>query len=226
MIDVDKIVGKDKTCLQDYEGYLIHKEVVAPFVELKQAAQMAGFDLAIASAYRDYERQLAIWNDKVLGKRAVLDRQGNTLDVATMDDEAVLYAILNWSAIPGTSRHHWGSDLDVYDASAVSASYEVRLTDDEVYDGGVFSALHDWLDDRFFLDETVKFFRPYTSASSCVSPERWHISYWPVSKEFECLLSIELFQRFFASESRLLLREQILKNLDDIFANYISIQHQ
>ena len=38
---------------------------------------------------------------------------------------------MRWSAIPGSSRHHWGTDLDVYDAAAVTPDYQVQLTPQE-----------------------------------------------------------------------------------------------
>ena len=52
----------------------------------------------------------------------------------------------DFSALPGASRHHWGTDIDVYDANAVSSDYVVQLSLKEVGSGGVFDSLHKWLD--------------------------------------------------------------------------------
>jgi len=35
-------------------------------------------------------------------------------------------SILRWSALPGTSRHHWGTDLDIIDAKALTAEMKVQ----------------------------------------------------------------------------------------------------
>ncbi|MCB9651596.1 MAG: M15 family metallopeptidase [Deltaproteobacteria bacterium] len=69
-----------------------------------------------------------------------------------------LRAILNWSALPGGSRHHWGTEMDVVDLAAVPPDYRVRLLPDEVAPGGPFHPLHQWLDENL---ERFGFFRPY-----------------------------------------------------------------
>ena len=33
-----------------------------------------------------------------------------------MDDEAAIDKIIEYSTLPGTSRHHWGTDIDIIDA--------------------------------------------------------------------------------------------------------------
>jgi len=48
----------------------------AGIIALRAAAQAQGIELAAASSFRDFERQLGIWNDKFLGRRALLDRDG------------------------------------------------------------------------------------------------------------------------------------------------------
>ena len=66
-------------------------------------------------------------------------------------------------AIPGTSRHHWGTDLDVYDAAALPADYRLELSPAEVAPGGLFDSLHRWLDERW---------RPVSPADS-IGLMRW-----------------------------------------------------
>ncbi|NDG28060.1 MAG: D-alanyl-D-alanine carboxypeptidase family protein, partial [Proteobacteria bacterium] len=57
-------------------GHRVHQKVVQPLTKLKNAAAKAGFDLAICSGFRSFDRQLMIWNEKVSGKRPVPDSQG------------------------------------------------------------------------------------------------------------------------------------------------------
>ena len=39
---------------------------------------------------------------------------------APLAPDALIETILLWSALPGGSRHHWGTDVDVFDAAAVA----------------------------------------------------------------------------------------------------------
>ena len=98
-------------------GARVHREVVEPFRSLKREARTAGFDLQILSGYRSFEQQLSIWNRKASGKLAVLDSDAVALDVEALSKRELVFAILRWSALPGASRHHWGTDLDVYDGA-------------------------------------------------------------------------------------------------------------
>ena len=38
-----------------------------------------------------------------------------------------MVGILEWSALPGASRHHWGSEFDVFDLAALPEGYRVQL---------------------------------------------------------------------------------------------------
>ena len=93
----------------------LHAQVVAPFLNLRRAAQADGFDLAPVSSFRDFARQLEIWNGKFSGERPMLGASGAQLDAAALRPRERIDAILLWSALPGASRHHWGTDLDLVD---------------------------------------------------------------------------------------------------------------
>ncbi len=89
------------------------------------------------SSFRDFERQLAIWNGKCRGERDLLDRgRASGWMPAALDQDALVSAILLWSALPGASRHHWGTDMDVIDAAAVPAGAAVQLEPAEYAPGG------------------------------------------------------------------------------------------
>ena len=47
----------------------LHVQVIAPFLSLRKQALLDGFDLVAHSGFRDFERQLAIWNGKYQGTR-------------------------------------------------------------------------------------------------------------------------------------------------------------
>lgn len=188
----DLLTGRDDTFI-DHQGLErpAHRELVAPWRELVAEARRAGFDLAIASAYRSYHRQLQIWNEKAEGRRALLDDAGQPLAADTLGEWQKVQAILHWSALPGASRHHWGTDMDIYDRAALSAGQTVQLVPAEVADDGPFGPLHRWLDERIAADRSCGFFRPYDRDRGGVAPERWHLSYAPLAAYYQRQLTPE-----------------------------------
>lgn len=147
------------------------------FERLAARAASAGFQLAIASGYRSYDRQLSLFNGKCLGDRQVLSESGLPLDRQATAEHDWLEAILRYSALPGTSRHHWGTDIDIWDRAAVSDDYALKLVASEYESGGVFGELSAWLDELINADNAEGFFRPYDVDRGGVAPEPWHISF-------------------------------------------------
>lgn len=201
-------------------GARIHTEAVEPFARLRAAAAREGFELTILSGYRGFEQQLSIWNRKARGELAVLDSTARPLDIATLAPEELAFAILRWSALPGASRHHWGTDIDVYDAAAKPRDYEVELIPAEVERGGMFAPLHEWLDTRMADGTAFGFYRPYDADRGGVAPERWHLSYAPVAAVYTRLLTPELLRRTIAAAD-MLLKDAVLAHLEDIYERFV-----
>ncbi|MHA7814974.1 MAG: M15 family metallopeptidase [Pseudohaliea sp.] len=194
--DDRQLVGLDDGHLVPLAGGgQLHPAAAAAFEALRADARAAGFDLAVASAWRGYARQLAIWNGKLAGERPVHDDDGRPVAMADLALPEQLAAVLRFSALPGTSRHHWGTDLDVYDAAALPAGARPALTPGEVAPGGVFDALHCWLDERMAAGECHGFFRPYAVDRGGVAPERWHLSYAPLARRLAPRLTAALLLR-------------------------------
>lgn len=205
----------------DSLGARVHKEVVEPFLELKTEAGERGFQLEIFSGFRDFDRQLGIWNRKATGRQAVLDSNAQPVDIESLSKKELAFAILRWSALPGASRHHWGTDLDVIDEAARPDGYEVELLPEEVNTGGMFGPLHDWLDERIGNGTSFGFFRPYEWDQNGVAPERWHLSYAPVADRNERLLTISAI-RDTIEGADIELKEVILENLHEIFERFVT----
>jgi LAS superfamily LD-carboxypeptidase LdcB len=203
----------------------VHRDVVAPFMALQAAAAEQGFELAIASGYRDFERQLAIWNAKARGLRPVLDTAGRPLDIARLDPWDLAQAILRWSALPGASRHHWGTDLDVYDSRAVAADYKVQLLATEVQGDGPFVPLHNWLDQRISNGRAEGFFRPYQADRGGIAPERWHLSYAPLSGGFQLALDKNSLLEIITSQP-IELQDTIVSHMDEIYQRFVLVPGQ
>ncbi|MEP4486805.1 MAG: M15 family metallopeptidase [Halioglobus sp.] len=226
-ITVDQLLGLDESHLYTLpDGHRLQAEAASAFAVLCEEARTAGFAPAIASSYRSFERQLAIFNAKATGARAVHDDVGATVVMESLAPAQQLDAILRFSALPGTSRHHWGTDLDIYDQKAVPEDYVVQLTPQEVATGGVFDPFHCWLDERIALGQSQGFYRPYAVDRGGVSPERWHLSYAPLSqscdKRIDAGMLREVWQTLSVG-SELALLDLVSAELDNLLERYVKI---
>ncbi|SDZ96900.1 M15 family metallopeptidase [Microbulbifer marinus] len=201
---------------------LLHPEALVAFERLCADAHDAGFDPLVVSGFRSFERQRTIWNNKAAGLRPVLDSNGVELDVARLSPVQVAFAILRWSALPGASRHHWGTDFDVVDAAAMPADYRPQLTPQEVADDGIFGPFHCWLDARIAAGQSYGLFRPYAEDRGGVAPERWHLSYAPRAFELQHLLTPErLCEQLQSCELELC--DTVCGHIHDIYTRFVRI---
>jgi LAS superfamily LD-carboxypeptidase LdcB len=214
-----EITGRARTHIVDVEvlGCGLHYEAVASFLAMRDAAAAAGVQLQVPSGFRDYAKQLNIWNCKWRGERPLLSRQGQPLNRSDLSDAEMVDVILTWSAIPGGSRHHWGTDVDVIDAAAMPAGYQLRLVSEEYASTGVFAKLSAWLDANL---RHFGFFRPFRTERGGVSPEPWHISYAPVAMPALESLSLAVLRRTL-SESNLEGKAFVLDRLPEIYTRYL-----
>jgi LAS superfamily LD-carboxypeptidase LdcB len=220
-----KLVGQADTHLcspteVERLGVPVHEDVVEPFMELRAAAATEGFDVAIHSGFRSFDRQLSIWNRKADGQLAVLDSSARPIDITTLSERELVFAILRWSALPGASRHHWGTDLDVFDAGGMPDGYQVELIPSEYERGGYFAAFSNWLDGRIANHSAFGFFRPYDRDRNGVAPERWHLSYAPLASRYVRMMSPDLL-RTAIEGADMRLKDVVLANLDVLFARFV-----
>lgn len=206
---------------QGGRNFQLDANVITPWQQLQTMAAKQGFDLQLVSAYRGFDRQKSIWQSKASGKRHLLDDDGQLLNFASLSERERLYAIMRWSAIPGLSRHHWGTDIDVFDANVMSIA-EVQLTPEEVGNGGVFSPLHQWLDSVIESNHSLGFYRPYHLDVGGVAPERWHLSYLPVAKFYMDHSHRELLLALW-QKTDLLLADLLANDIDTIYRCYVEL---
>lgn len=222
-VTTDLVIGRDDSANELVDGIPVHRTIIAPLAALQADAAVAGFDLRLVSGYRSFDRQLAIWNAKATGRRVVLDSAGMPLDINALTAPELVAAIMRWSALPGASRHHWGSDIDVYDAAAVSADYVVQLIPDEVADDGVFGPMHQWLDQRIGTANSYGFFRPYAVDRGGIAPERWHLSFAPLAAKCDAMASANLLHEVLSGVADLCLRDCVLQELNALYSRYVSV---
>jgi LAS superfamily LD-carboxypeptidase LdcB len=197
---------------------LLHSQVVAPFLNLRRAAAADGIDLLPMSSFRDFDRQLNIWNGKFNGERPMYDASGTELAATQLSPADRVEAILMWSALPGASRHHWGTDVDVIDGNAPAAGFPDKLTRAAFAFGGPFENLDRWLEAQA---PRFGFFRPFQGVRSGVQPEPWHLSFAPVAERARGDLSAKVLQTAIES-APLLGKEVVLARLDELHERFIA----
>jgi LAS superfamily LD-carboxypeptidase LdcB len=215
-----ELTGQVRTHIADvsFPSCALHVHAVAPFLALRRAALADGLDPIPHSSFRDFSRQLDIWNGKFSGTRPMLDASGRPIDVNALTPLQRVDAILLWSALPGASRHHWGTDIDVIDRRATVPDYKVKLTPEEFAPGGPYAALADWLETNA---ARFGFFRPFRGVRSGVQPEPWHFSFAPVAENARRALRVAVLQKAIAA-AQLMGKEVVLDRIDELHARYVA----
>jgi len=129
----------------DRAGMYMHKDAFVSFEEMFAAASKEGIKLVIRSAARNFNYQKSIWEAKWSGSRK-LSGGVNASKEFPMEIERAK-EIMKYSAMPGASRHHWGTDIDF---NAFENSY---------FESGSGKKLFDWLETNA---SHYGFDRPYT----------------------------------------------------------------
>lgn len=199
------------------DGFMVHNAVDTPFNALCTAARAEGIEIKIVSAFRSYQRQAAIWQAKMTGIRPVYDSCGERVDINGLSVPEKLEAVMLYSALPGASRHHWGTDLDVYDAAAVPPDYTPQLSPAEYRSEGPFYRLQQWLNEHA---AQFGFFLPYRQFQGGVAAEPWHISYQPLASRYLAAFSADMLRQCI-SQHPLAEQKTVLTQLDDIFRRYV-----
>lgn len=217
----DQLLGLDEShlILVGRGPHRLTAATAAAFNDMQVAAAYAGHNLQPASSWRGFERQLAIWNGKWRGERPLLDAAGQPLDALQLSETERLHAILRWSALPGTSRHHWGTDLDIYDPDCLPVDTRLALEPWEYEEGGWFSDLSDWLGEHM---NDFGFFLPFAKpagAQGGVAYEPWHLSFALESGEQrldQAALALCLQQADIEGKAT------VLAHLDEILVRYVT----
>ena len=127
------------------------------------------------SAFRSFDSQKWIWNNKFYESQNKID---------------VILKILKYSAMPGSSRHHWGTDIDLL---------STQLSYFETNEG---IKAYNWLCENA---NNFGFYQVYTNKPYIgYYEEKWHWTYLPVAKfyleEYKKQISYEDIKDFQGSE--------------------------
>lgn len=153
---------------RDEKIMFLRKDVLRAFIAMYEAALKAGIKLEIKSATRNFEAQKNIWENKWTGKTLLRGNINAARDITEPVKRAL--TILEYSSMPGTSRHHWGTDIDIN-------SFE-----NEWFESGEGLKLYSWMQKNA---ASFGFCQPYTALGSDRKTgyfeEKWHWTYMPVS---------------------------------------------
>ncbi len=212
------LTGQDAGPMQLVEhNQQLHQAVIPAYRQMQQAAAQQGIAIRLVSGWRSFERQAAIWQAKCEGRRPVFDRWQRLLKIEHYQGLAKLEAIMLYSALPGASRHHWGSDLDIYDAAAVSNDYQVQLQQSEYSAGGPFYRLSQWLTQHA---AQYGFFLPYREFQGGVAAEPWHLSYQPLATRCQQALTLEQL-RLVLQQHPIAEQQTVLAHLPELYRRFI-----
>lgn len=169
-IDELELIGKGAPQLIKGIDYRVRTEVATAFEMMKKKALEDGIQIKVVSSYRDYNHQNRIWERKF--KRF---RESGLSPIQSIKK------IIEYSTIPGTSRHHWGTDLDLIDGSK-QVKGDV-LVPSKFHGTGPFCKFKEWMDEHA---QSFGFYLVYTDTPDRkgFKYEPWHYSYKALSKGY------------------------------------------
>jgi LAS superfamily LD-carboxypeptidase LdcB len=214
----EQLTGQDNSHIHYFSEHLgVHHALVKPWHALVSAAKQAGFNLTIASGFRSFERQLAIWNNKYNGITPIKDIENQIVNTGVLNELEKIHAIMLFSALPGASRHHFGSDIDIYDP-ALLAGAKLQLEPWEYQDNGPMAELSHWLDEHC---QEYGFFKPYKHYQQGVAAEPWHLSFKPLANNCQRQLTPDVLKSCYHGKP-LAGKDTITKHLTELFNQYIN----
>lgn len=194
-----ELMGKEDIDLYG-EGINLRKEAHDAFVEMKKAAYSDGIDIKIVSSFRDFYRQESIWEGKY---QRYTEENG-------MEPLEAIDKIIEYSTIPGTSRHHWGTDIDIVDGHRKTEG-DV-LVPEKFGPGGPFEDFKKWMDTN---SKKFGYYLVYTDVPKRrgFKYEPWHFSYAPIS--------IPMLTAFRSKNITQLLQEEIFSGSDQFTNGFL-----
>ena len=164
-----QLTGQSEINMIQNRNFQLLPEVARSFELMKEAALKDSINIKIVSSFRSFNKQKKIWNRKF--------KKNDSLGFSKNKN---ILKIIEYSTIPGTSRHHWGTDIDIVDDN-FKPEGDVLLTE-KFYNDGPYVQLKKWLD---MNSEKFGFYIVYTKNSKRkgFKHEPWHYSFKPISKD-------------------------------------------
>ncbi|WP_299383905.1 M15 family metallopeptidase [uncultured Lacinutrix sp.] len=169
IISSEELIGKGKPALFG-EGYKLRKEAYLAFKKMQAEALKSNIKIGAVSSYRSFSHQKRIW-----------ERKFNSNKSNGLSTTENIKKIIEYSTIPGTSRHHWGTDIDIYQTNVKQP--RGLLLESNFHNNGAFCKLKEWMDVHA---EDFGFHLAYTDLPNRkgFKYEPWHYSYKPLSSQY------------------------------------------
>lgn len=170
----------------------LNKDVYNAFKRMFDEAKNDNIELKIISGTRNFIEQKIIW-----------ERKWNKYKYLQPEDRAK--KILEYSSMPSTSRHHWGTDIDL---NSLRNSY---------FDKGQGFKVYEWLTKNA---NKFGFFQVYTSKETGrtgYNLEKWHWSYMPLAANYLNFYNSNIFDKDLTGFKGCELAEKL-----DIISNYVN----
>ena len=180
-IDYKTLLGIEHSSLVG-DSIKLEKNTFIAMEKMRKAALLDGIKIKVVSGFRDFERQKQIWNRKF--KKFTTENNLSDLDA--------IKEIIRFSTIPGTSRHHWGTEIDVIDEDFKNEKN--LLISNKYEEGGIFEKLKKWMDNN---SQKFGFYLTYDNNinRNGFEYEPWHYSYLPESKRYlKSFLKIDIVE--------------------------------
>lgn len=167
----------------------LRKDAYEAFKRMREAAAAEGVKLFIISATRNFTYQKGIWEAKWRGERLV---DGQNLAETMPNAAQRALKILEYSSMPGSSRHHWGTDIDLNE-----------LQDKFFTENGEGRKIYAWLSAHA---AEYGFCQPYSAGRPHgYHEEKWHWSYLPVARQLTRMaarqMTDDMIQGFLGAEA-------------------------
>lgn len=165
----EELIGKGNPKLYG-DGFQIRKEAFDAFTKMRNAAQKDKILIKVVSSYRNFAHQNRIWERKY----KAYTQQG-------LSPEKAIDKIIEYSTIPGTSRHHWGTDMDLIDGNVAQPKNVLSPAHFEGH--GNYVKFKKWMDNH---SRDFGFYLVYTDrpGRKGFKYEPWHYSYKPLSHSY------------------------------------------
>ena len=169
VLNFEELIGKGSPDLVG-NGYKLRPEVNNALLSMASKAKKSGIRISCVSGYRSFERQKQIW-----------ERKYKKFTKNGLSPEEAIQKIIEYSTIPGTSRHHWGTEMDIVDGNYIDTPNLLSASNFEP--GKPFHKLKVWLEEHA---AEFGFYRVYTDVPGRkgFKYEPWHYSFKPLSVDY------------------------------------------
>ncbi len=148
-------------------GHYALPAVMQAFWNFQKQAKADGWNLILVSGYRSYRDQRSVWNRS----------DDEYLEHGATDQKRRVEAIMSLVSVPGLSRHHWGTELDISEATLRGQLVNVEPDTPEKV-----MHFYEWMEANA---PKYGFCKVYLGINGAVHNEPWHWSFLPYSRGYQ-----------------------------------------